>query len=121
MASMMRVLMVDDHRAVAESIAMAIDLQPDMDCVGIAATSAEARTLVLTSSPDILLTDARLPDGDWIAAARSLLELNPQLRVLVLTAYTDVELVARAASIGACGIVPKESSIKRDNCSTGTA
>ena len=107
----LRVLVVDDHRAVAESIAMAIDLQPDMRCVGIAATIAETRAVFLTSHPDVLLTDVRLPDGDGVDASRSLLELDPDLRVVVLTAFTDVELVARVASIGGCGLLPKESSI----------
>lgn len=106
-----RVLVVDDHRAVAESIAMAVDLQPDLRCVGIAATIVEARALFLTSHPDVLLTDVRLPDGDGVDAARSLLDLDPELRIVVLTAYTDVDLVARVASIGGCGILPKQSSI----------
>jgi len=108
---LLRVLVVDDHRAVAESIAIAIDLQSDMRCVGIAATIAEGRAVFLTSHPDILLTDVRLPDGDGVEASRSLLKLDPDLRIVILTAYTDVELVARVASIGACGILPKESSI----------
>jgi len=105
------VLVVDDHRAVAESIAMAIDLQPDMRCVGIAGTIAEARAVLMTAAPDVLLTDVRLPDGDGVDAARSLLELSPDLHILVLTAYADIEVMARAASIGVCGILPKESSI----------
>ena len=108
----LRVLVVDDHRAVAESIAMAIDLQPDMRCVGIAGTIAEGRALFVTSRPDVLLTDVRLPDGDGVEASRDLLELDPDLRIVVLTAYTDMELMTRVASIGACGILPKESSIR---------
>jgi len=107
----LRVLVVDDHRAVAEAIAMAIDLRSDMRCVGVASTLAEARAVFLTGAPDVLLTDVRLPDGDGIEAARRFTELNPDLRILVLTAYADVDVMARAAAIGACGILPKESSI----------
>ena len=110
-ASHIQVLVVDDHRAVAESIAMAIDLQPDMRCVGIAGTIAEARALLMTAGPDVLLTDVRLPDGDGVEAARSLLQLDPDLHILVLTAYSDIEVMARAAVIGVSGILPKESSI----------
>ncbi len=106
-----RVLVVDDHRAVAESIAMAIDLQPDLRCVGIAATSAEARAMLLIKSPDVVLTDVRLPDGDGVDGARRLLELRPDLRVIVLTAHTDLDVIARAASAGVCGFLPKESGI----------
>jgi DNA-binding NarL/FixJ family response regulator len=106
-----RVLVVDDHRAVAESIAMAIDLQPDMRCVAIAGTVAEARAVLLTSAPDVLLTDVRLPDGDGVEAARHLLELSPGLQILVFTGYSEIDVLARAASIGVCGILPKETSI----------
>jgi DNA-binding NarL/FixJ family response regulator len=109
--SQIRVLVVDDHRAVAESIAMAIDLQADMRCVGIAGTNAEARAVLLTSAPDVLLTDVRLPDGDGVEAARGLLALNPGLQILVLTAYSEIDVLARAASIGVCGILPKETGI----------
>ena len=59
----------------------------------------------------MVLTDVRLPDGDGIDGARELMELVPDLRVLVLTAHTDVEVMARAASMGICGFLPKESSI----------
>ena len=90
---------------------MAIDLQPDMRCVGIAGTIAEARGAVLTSAPDVMLTDVRLPDGDGLEAASKLLELAPALRIVVLTAYADIQVLARAALIGAHGILPKESSI----------
>jgi len=107
----LRILVVDDHRAVAEAIAMAIDLRSDMQCVGVASTLAEARAVFLTGAPDILLTDVRLPDGDGVEQARRFTEMNPDLRILVLTAYADVDVMARAASIGACGILPKESSI----------
>jgi DNA-binding NarL/FixJ family response regulator len=107
----LRVLVIDDHRAVAEAIAMAIDLRSDMQCVGVASTLAEARALFLTGAPDVLLTDVRLPDGDGVEAARRFAEQNPDLRILVLTAYADVDVMARAAAIGASGILPKESSI----------
>jgi DNA-binding NarL/FixJ family response regulator len=111
-AQPLRVMVIDDHRSVAESIAMAIDLQPDMTCVGIAGSLAESRTLLLTGTPDVVLTDVRLPDGDGVEGARVLMELLPGVRILVLTAHADVEVMARAALIGACGFLPKESSIK---------
>jgi DNA-binding NarL/FixJ family response regulator len=110
-ADKVRVLVIDDHRSVAESLAMAIDLQPDLHCAGIAGTVAEARAMLMTSYPDVVLTDVRLPDGDGIDGARRLLQLRPDLRVIVLTAHADVEVMARAAAAGAAGFLPKESGI----------
>ena len=106
-----RVLVVDDHRVVAESVALAIDLQPDLQCVGIAGTVAEALAMLLSQDPDVVLTDVQLPDGDGVDAARRLIDLNPGLRILVLTAHTDVAVMARAAAAGVSGFLPKETSI----------
>jgi len=106
-----RVLVVDDHRSVAESIGMAIDMQPDLRCVGIAGTVAEALTMTVGRGPDVVLTDVELPDGDGVENARRLIRLNPSLRVLVLTAHADIEVMARAASAGVAGFLPKETSI----------
>ena len=106
-----RVLVVDDHRAVAEPLGMAISMQADLECVGIASTAAEALRLAVECTPDVVLTDVVLPDMDGIDAARELRELHPAARVIVLTAHTDLGVMARAASMGACGFLPKESSV----------
>jgi len=106
-----RVLVVDDHNAVAQAVAMAIESQPDLLCVGTAGTVEEARRLAAELAPDVVLIDVQLPDGDGIDAAAELRRSNPRVRVLVLTAHTAVGVLARAASAGVCGFLPKESSI----------
>jgi DNA-binding NarL/FixJ family response regulator len=106
-----RVLVVDDHRALAESLALAIDSQPDLDCVGTALTVADARRLATAEMPDILLIDVQLPDGDGIEIAGQLRAARPELRIVVLTGHTDVAVLARAATAGVCGFLPKESGV----------
>jgi DNA-binding NarL/FixJ family response regulator len=105
------VLVVDDHRALAESLALAIGAQPDLECVGTAATAADAARLAADQQPDILLIDVQLPDGDGIDVATELRAARPELRVVILTGHTDVAVLARAASAGVCGFLPKESGI----------
>jgi DNA-binding NarL/FixJ family response regulator len=107
-----RVLVVDDHNAVAQAIAMAIETQPDLECVGTAGTVEEAKRLTAELEPDVVLIDVELPDGDGIAAVAELRRSNPRTRVLVLTAHTAVGVLARAASAGVCGFLPKESGIQ---------
>lgn len=107
-----RVLVVDDHSAVAEAVAMAIDTQPDLECVGTAGTLSAARRLAAERSPDVILIDVELPDGDGIEAVPELRRENPRARVLVLTGHTAVGVLARAASAGVCGFLPKESGIQ---------
>jgi DNA-binding NarL/FixJ family response regulator len=106
-----RILVVDDHRSFSESLQMAIDLMADLECVGIASTVNEAVAMVEEHRPDVVLMDVRLPDGDGIDGTRRVKQVHPQARVVVLTAHTDPELMAAAASLGACGFLPKERSL----------
>ena len=110
-AAVTRVLIVDDHTVLAGALAFTIDGYPDLRCVAMATTLAEARTLVAQLQPDVVLLDVLLPDGNGIEAIPSLIAAGPGVRVLVLTGHTDVELLSSAASHGASGFLPKESPI----------
>jgi DNA-binding NarL/FixJ family response regulator len=105
------VLVVDDHSALSESLAIAIDANADLHCVGTATTLAHAGPLVARLAPNVILLDVLLPDGDGIEAIPSLLAAAPAARVLILTGHTDVDLLARAAARGASGFLPKESPV----------
>ena len=106
-----RVLIVDDHLAFSGAVEMAINAQGDMISVGEAASVAAALDAVRREAPDVVLMDVHLPDGDGLEATKRIVELGLGTRVLILTAHTDVEVMSRAASAGACGFLPKESSV----------
>jgi DNA-binding NarL/FixJ family response regulator len=106
-----RVLIVDDHRAFSEALAIAVDIQDDLTCVGGAGSIAEALALLGEADPDVILMDVRLPDGDGIEATCRVRSAAPHALVLILTGHTDVDVLSRAASAGASGFLPKESSI----------
>lgn len=107
-----RVLIVDDHLVFSGAVEIAINAQDDLISIGAAASVAEALDAVGRQSPDVVLMDIRLPDGDGIEATKRIVALRPGARVLILTAHTDVDIMARAASAGASGFLPKESSIR---------
>jgi DNA-binding NarL/FixJ family response regulator len=106
-----RVLIVDDHRSFAEALVIAIDHHDDLLSVGAVASVAEAIACIESAEPNVVLMDVRLPDGDGIEATARILGLRPDTRVLILTGHTDVEVLTRAATAGASGFLPKESSI----------
>lgn len=106
------VLIVDDHLAFAEALAIAIGTYPDLDCVGTPGTIAECLAAVEESCPDVVLIDIRLPDGDGIEAIPRIRAVHEAARILVLTGYADTDVLARAASAGASGFIPKESPIR---------
>lgn len=106
-----RVLIVDDHRSFAEALVIAINYHDDLLSVGAVPSIAEAIACLETAEPDVVLMDVRLPDGDGIEATERLLLLRPDTRVVILTGHTDVDVLARAATAGASGFLPKESTI----------
>src|SRR4051812_18662042 len=61
-----RVVIVDDHRTLAELLALSLRHEPDLDLVGHAATGVEGVRLVRACRPDAVLMDFSLPDQDGI-------------------------------------------------------
>lgn len=106
-----RVMVVDDHQAVASAMALAIGTQEGLVCVGSAHTAAEARARVADLQPDVVVMDVNLGDGDGIDVAAELIREDPGLRVVVLTADMDQMLLRRAVDVGACALLLKDGTL----------
>ncbi len=106
-----QVLVVDDHLVVAETLRMAIDLEDGLECVGIAGTVNEAMDILGHHSTDVVLMDVRLPGTDGIEGTRQMKARHPSVRVVIVSAYTDLDIVARAAGAGASGVLTKEGAL----------
>ncbi|MGZ4437342.1 MAG: response regulator transcription factor [Nocardioides sp.] len=102
-----RVLIVDDHEVLADSLARVLGDEPDIESVGWAQNLAQARARVTTDSPDVLLLDRRLPDGDGVAAIPELRGLRPSMSVVVLTAAVADDVLVEAIEAGAAGFLSK--------------
>lgn len=107
-----RVLVVDDHSTFAELLADALDREPDLTSVGHATTAAAALSMLPDARPDLVMMDIGLPDLDGFAATERLLVQAPDVNVIILTAYTDLAFVARAAQVGAKGFLRKDGSLE---------
>jgi two-component system, NarL family, response regulator DevR len=103
-----RVLIVDDHEMIRTGLGAILACEKDLCVVGEAETLAEALMLVERQCPDIVLLDARLPDGSGPEACRRFLAIAPQLRIVILTIYAEEEVVATAIRNGAHGFILKD-------------
>lgn len=106
-----RVVVVDDHLVFAQLLGRSLGAEPDLDCVGTASTVTEALRLVRQQRPDLVVMDVRLDDGDGVDATAALTAEHPDLRVVVLSAYVDAPLLARAERSGACALLPKNGRL----------
>ncbi len=82
--------------------------EPGFEVVGEAATAAEAIQAAGRLQPDVVLMDIRLPDQSGIAACQQIRQRWPATQVLMLTSFTDEDLVLEAISAGAAGYVLKQ-------------
>jgi DNA-binding NarL/FixJ family response regulator len=103
------VLVVEDQRALAGALAVAIDAQPDMVCVGAVGSVEDALPLVAMSTPNVVLMDIHLPGVDGIEGTRRLRAARPGTRILILTADATPDLLTGAATAGAAGFLAKDS------------
>lgn len=104
-----RVLLVDDHAAVREAIALAFRQEPDFEVAGQAGSLAEARQML--QEVDIAVIDLGLPDGDGGDLIRDLREVNPRAQAIVLSASIDRSEIARAVDRGAAGVLEKTAGL----------
>jgi len=111
MTATQTVLVVDDHRTFADLLEVALDGEPDLECLGSAHTVAAALAKVEQLGPDLVVMDVQLGDGDGLVATATLTRRDPGIRVVVLTAHADTDLMRRAAEAGACCLLPKDGSL----------
>ena len=113
MAERFRVLIVDDQRLLCEGFRKLIELEPDLEVVGMAGDGEEALAMVEglqaeRMAPNVVLMDMRMPRLDGIAATRALIERWPAIHVVILTTFDDRELILAGLQAGAHGYVLKD-------------
>jgi CheY-like chemotaxis protein len=83
-------------------------VRPYFDEIVECGNGAEAVRVCESNSPDLVLLDVMMPKMDGIQAAREIHLLNPDLRIVMVTDYGDVELQQMARESGASGFVRKD-------------
>lgn len=109
-----RVLIADDQPLVRGGFRMLVDSQPDLAVVGEADDGAAAVEYVRTHAgsslaPDVALMDVRMPGMNGIDATRSVLHLDPRVRVIVLTTFDLDEYALEGIHAGASGFLLKDA------------
>ncbi len=64
----------------------------------------------MSLSPDLIVLDIRMPDGDGIEAASQILARHPDVKILFLSTHSEPSIVKRALETGALGYVSKRAA-----------
>lgn len=105
-----RVLLVDDQALIRDGLDIILNAQPDIRTVGQAADGQEAIELARRLRPDVILMDIKMPGVDGIQATRQIKEDLPKTPIIILTTYSEDELVFKGIRAGASGYLLKDIS-----------
>ncbi len=107
-----RVVIADDHTLVRAGIRSLLDKLFGIEVVGEASDGREVLHLVAELQPQVVLMDIAMPNLNGLDATRQLTELHPNVRVVVLSIFSDEEYVYQALRAGASGYLLKGASIE---------
>ena len=105
-----KVLIVDDHAGVRTGIKNLLQTAKDMVVVGEGGNGAEAIELVASREPDILLLDIELPDQRGDIVMRRIHDLQPDIKVLAVSSYSDRDYILGMLENGASGYITKDEA-----------
>ena len=105
---MVRVYLLDDHEVVRRGLRELLEVESDLVVVGESASALEATRRIPALRPDVMVLDARLPDGSGIDVCRHVRSVDPTIGGLILTSYDDDDALRAAVLAGAAGYLLKD-------------
>jgi DNA-binding NarL/FixJ family response regulator len=105
-----RVLIVDDHPIVRQGLRRMIELESDLTICGEAQTEKEARAAIRALSPDVVIVDISLGQGDGLELVRDVHAQLPDLPMLVLSMHDELIYGERLLAAGASGYIMKHAA-----------
>jgi two-component system NarL family response regulator len=103
-----RTLIVDDHALFRRGLEIVLVTEPDIEVVGEAGDGAEAVQRAGESLPDVVLMDIKMPRSSGIEACRSIKDVAPSARIIILTMSDEEEDLFDAIKAGASGYLLKD-------------
>ncbi|HEY9639522.1 MAG TPA: response regulator transcription factor [Coleofasciculaceae cyanobacterium] len=107
-SSPIRLLLVDDQMLVSHGLKAMLEIEPELQIVGIANNGEAAIQQVAALHPDLVLMDVRMPIMDGREATRLICQQFPEVKVLVLSTFDDDQYITDSIRAGAKGYLLKD-------------
>lgn len=108
-AEIIRILIVDDQMLIRQGLNFILSTQPDMKVVGEAIDGVTAVQQAQQTEPHVILMDVRMPGQTGIAATRTIMQNQPQIKIILLTTFDVEEYVFDGIRAGAVGYLLKDA------------
>src|SRR3954469_6327385 len=103
----LKVVIADDHKLTLDGVRRTLEAVEDIAVVGTASSGSQVLPLVKRTAPDMILLDIRMPGIDGITCLQLLRKNHPDVKVVMLSAYSDRDQVQTALSRGASAYIAK--------------
>jgi two-component system, NarL family, response regulator DegU len=107
------VALADDHVLFRQALRHLLDSEADIEVIGEASDGRAIQTLVEQVQPDVILMDINMPGIDGVTATRELKAQLPDVRIIILTMFSEDGHVIRAVRAGADAYLLKNSESSR--------
>lgn len=104
-----RVLLAEDHTLVRQGFRRILEDDPRITVVGEARTGIEAIEQCKELKPDVVVMDLSMPELGGLEATAEVLKANPQIKVVILSMYSNEAYVRKAFELGAKGYILKNA------------
>jgi len=105
-----KVLIVDDHPAVREALALRVNRQNDLEVCGEAEDTGDAMRIAVETQPDVAVVDISLKTGNGLDLIKRLKARHAALRMLVWSMHSESLYAERTLRAGALGYITKEQA-----------
>ena len=103
----LKVVIADDHKITLDGVRRTLEAADDIEVVGTASSGSQVLPLVKRRAPDMILLDIRMPGIDGITCLDLLRKNHPDVKVVMLSAYSERDQVQAALSRGASAYIAK--------------
>ncbi len=106
-----KIAIVDDHALIREGIKKLLELEEELEIVGLGGDGYEALEIIEATHPDIILLDINMPNLNGMDTLKEIKNKYPDTKVIMLTIHEDAEYLIETINIGAEGYVLKDADV----------
>ncbi|AGK99791.1 response regulator [Desulfoscipio gibsoniae] len=108
----MRIMIADDHKMIREGLRALFNGHPCMDVIAEAVNGKECIQVARETSPEVIIMDVVMPVLNGIEATRHILSVNPKIKIIGLSMYSDRRYIAEMFKAGAWGYLLKDCAFE---------
>jgi DNA-binding NarL/FixJ family response regulator len=108
---LMNVLIAEDHKLSAKLLEKILETAQGIKVVGIAENGLQVFDFIEREAVDLILMDLMMPLMDGLQALNQIMKINPYIKVIILSACDNAQIIQKAIDSGASGYLTKSISV----------